>query len=93
MFEKPFEETAKKYRNIDFFSVDGKKLNAPKVVSEVTKNKIKIPGFPTILYIKDGAIVDYMIGGDPSKHAEKVKNLIGTIKNTKKTIKNGTKKA
>jgi thiol-disulfide isomerase/thioredoxin len=87
MFEKPFEEGAKKHKNVDFFSADGKKLNASTIVKEVTHNKIKIPGFPTILYIKDGAIVDYMIGGDPKKHTEKVESLIHGTKNSKKDTK------
>jgi thiol-disulfide isomerase/thioredoxin len=76
MFEEPFKETARKYRNINFLSADGKKLNAAQVVKEVTNGKIQIPGYPTILYIKNGAIVDMLIGGDPKKHTEKVKNLI-----------------
>lgn len=78
MFEKPFEESAKKYKNITFYSADGKKLNAPKVVAEFTEKyikPIKIPGFPTIIYIKDGKIQNYMIGGNPKKHIENLNNL------------------
>src|SRR3990167_8760774 len=58
IFEKPFEESAKKCKNIDFFTIDGKRLNAPQIISEITNNQIKIPGYPTILYIKNGAITD-----------------------------------
>ena len=87
MLEKPFEETAKKYKKITFISADGKKLNAPKVVREITQDRIKIPGFPTILYIKDGAITDYLIGGDPKKHTEKVNSLMNSKKDATKSKK------
>lgn len=76
IFEKPFEETAKKYQSIDFFSANGKTLDASKIIKDITNNQIKIPGYPSILFIKNGKIVDYLIGGDPKKHTEKVKKLI-----------------
>lgn len=75
IFKEPFKDTARKNRNITFFSADGKKLNASQIVKEITHNKIKIPGYPSILYIKDGVISDILIGGDPKKHTEKVKSL------------------
>ncbi len=76
IFEEPFKETARKNRNITFLSADGKRLNASQIVKEVTHGKIKIPGYPSILYIKNGVIVDVLIGGDAKKHTEKVKFLI-----------------
>jgi thiol-disulfide isomerase/thioredoxin len=75
MFEEPFKETARKNRHITFLSADGKRLNASQIIKEVTHGKIKIPGYPSILYIKDGVITDVLIGGDTKKHIEKVKNL------------------
>lgn len=78
MFEKPFEESAKKHKEIHFYSADGKKLNAPKIIAEFTEKydkQIKIPGFPTILYIKDGKIQNHMIGGNPKKHTENLNKL------------------
>jgi len=76
MFEKPFKEMATKYRSINFLSADGKKLNASQIIKDVTKNEIKIPGYPSILYIKNGRIIDYLIGGDPKKLEAKIKKLI-----------------
>lgn len=75
MFSKIFEDYAKKYRSINFISADGKKLNAPKIVSDFTKDTIKIPGYPAVLYIKNGTIADYQIGGNPKVLEEKVQNL------------------
>lgn len=73
MFNKTFEETAKKHRSINFISADGKKLNAPKVVADLTNGTIRIPGYPSILFIKNGKIIDHQIGGNPQVFDEKIK--------------------
>jgi len=76
IFSKTFEDFAKKNKRIRFFSLNGKKLNAPKVVSDFTNNSIKIPGYPSVLFIKNGSIVDFQIGGNPKVFEEKIqKNL------------------
>lgn len=74
-FSKTFEEYAKKHRSINFLSADGKKLNAPKIVSDYTNNAIKVPGYPSVLYIKNGTISDYQIGGNPKVFEEKIHQL------------------
>jgi len=76
IFSKTFESVAKKHRNIQFFSLNGKKLNAPKVVSDFTKNSIKIPGYPSVLFIKNGNIVDFQIGGNPKVFEEKIQKYL-----------------
>lgn len=75
IFSKTFENQAKKHRSTNFLSADGKKLNAPKVVGDFTSNTLKIPGYPSVLYIKNGIITDYQIGGNPKVFEEKLQKL------------------
>ena len=75
MFSKTFNDYAKKYRSMNFMSADGKKLNAPKIVGDITNNTLKIPGYPSVLYVKNGTIIDYQIGGNPKVFAEKIEKL------------------
>ncbi len=75
VFSKTFEKQAKNYRSMNFVSADGKKLNAPKIVGDFTNNTVKIPGYPSVLYIKNGTIVDYQIGGNPQVLEEKMQKL------------------
>lgn len=75
MLSATFEDKAKKYRSINFLSADGKRLNAPKVINDFN-NSIRIPGYPSILFIKNGKIKDYQIGGNPKILEEKIQNLL-----------------
>lgn len=76
IFAKTFEKAAEKHKSIKLLTADGKKLNAPKIVSDYTKEAIKIPGYPSILFIKNGKISDYQIGGNPTIFAEKLAKLL-----------------
>ena len=76
MFSKTFEASANKHGNINFLSANGKALNVPEVIAGFTKGNIKIPGYPSILFVKGGTIVDYQIGGDAKTFEEKLQKIL-----------------
>ncbi|MBI2344580.1 thioredoxin family protein [Candidatus Dependentiae bacterium] len=76
MFSKTFEKSAKNNRKITFLSANGKNLNAPQIISNYTNGTIKIPGYPSILFIKNSKVVDYQIGGNDKIFQEKLENLL-----------------
>ncbi len=73
---KFFETLPKKYGKINFIAVNGPKLNLHKEVAKLTDNKFKIPGYPSIVFVKNGKITDLQVGGNPKTLEEKIKNLL-----------------
>lgn len=71
-----FETMPKKYNNINFVAVNGPKLSLHKEVAKLSENKFKIPGYPSIVFVKNGKITDLQIGGNPKTLEEKIKNLL-----------------
>jgi len=55
----------KEFQNIQFTKAHGKKLNVHKIVPEQTKGKITVPGFPVVLFVADGQVIDILIGANP----------------------------
>lgn len=73
---KFFETLPKKYSKINFVMVNGPKLSLHKEVAKLSENKFKIPGYPSIVFIKNGKIKDIQIGGNPKTLEEKIKTLL-----------------
>lgn len=73
---KFFETLPKKHEKINFVMVNGPKLNLHKQVAEFSDNKFKIPGYPSIVFVKNGKITDLQIGGNPKTLEEKIKQLL-----------------
>ncbi|MBP6892132.1 thioredoxin family protein [Candidatus Babeliales bacterium] len=73
---KFFETLPKKYTTINFIMVNGPKLNLHKEVLKLTNNQFKIPGYPSIIFIKNGKIKDMQIGGNSKTLEEKIKILL-----------------
>lgn len=82
MVKPIFEKHAKKYSNISFYIVNGltsflindKKQNLAQIVYE-KNNKIKIRGYPTFLFIKDGKIQDHLMGVNIEMLEDKIQSL------------------
>lgn len=79
-FAKPFEQFSKEnqYANITFYNVANaglSGLNLPAVIREKSNNAIKLPGFPSFIFIKNGKIVDHQIGGNKTILETKLKKL------------------
>ena len=73
---KFFETLPKKYGTINFIVVNGPKLSFHKEVAKLSDNKFKIPGYPSLVFIKNGKITDLQIGGNPKAVEEKIKTLL-----------------
>jgi thiol-disulfide isomerase/thioredoxin len=73
---KFFETLPKKYNKINFVMVNGPKLNVHKEVAKLTDNHFRIPGYPSIVFIKNGKIKDIQIGGNPKTLEDKIKILL-----------------
>ena len=72
-FMKYFQTLPKKYRKVDFFIINGPKLKLHEHVAK--RSKYKIPGYPSIVFIKKGMIKDVQIGGNEKHLEEKIKAL------------------
>lgn len=65
-----------KYQSLDFRTANGPMLQAHELVKNISANKINIPGYPVILYVKNGKILDHQIGGDAKTLTAKLNNLL-----------------
>ncbi len=72
-FMKYFQNLPKKHPKIDFFTVNGPKLKLHDHVAK--RSKYRIPGYPSIVLIKNGMIKDVQIGGNEKTLEEKIKTL------------------
>lgn len=63
------------YKNINFYIANGPKLQAAQTVKSLSGGTIKIPGFPSIIYVNHGKIVDHQIGGNSKTLIEKTNKL------------------
>lgn len=73
---KFFETLPQKYNKINFVVVNGPKLSLHKEVAKLSENNFKIPGYPSLVFIKNGKISDVQIGGNPKAIEEKIKTLL-----------------
>lgn len=68
-----------KYKKISFAQANGPALKIHKHVARETEHSdkpLKIPGFPSFVFIKGKRIVDVLIGGNEDKLKQKLKSLI-----------------
>lgn len=83
---KPFfKKQSLKMPGVTFLIVNGPKLSIPKYVTIRSKeqkllnpksHEFRIIGFPSIIFVKDGSIIDLQTGGSPGALAEKlIKNF------------------
>jgi len=83
--EVEYRASAKKHLMINFYTAtNSAQLQLIPIIKSVDAS-LKIPGFPTLIFIHKGKIVDHQIGGNPQKMNEKIQNLRkrATAKNTK----------
>lgn len=71
-----FEKLSNQHKKVDFYMINGPKLNMHKHVKEASKGSIIIPGYPSIVYVKQNTIVDHQIGGSKKNLEEKIKSFI-----------------
>ena len=71
-----FEKLEIKYPKARFFTVNGPQLSLHKLVAQLSDNKFKIPGFPSVVFVKNRKIVDLQIGGNKDTLEEKIKKLL-----------------
>src|SRR3990167_9336212 len=70
--KRHFETLPKKHREINFFYTNGPTLALHKETAKHSGNKFKIPGYPSIIFIKDGKIQDVQVGGNPKTLEDKI---------------------
>lgn len=75
---------AKKYPKISFATANGPRLVMHKKVSALSNSSIKIPGYPTTIFINNGQIVDHVIGGNKQKLDQKTLELAAASKESRK---------
>lgn len=61
------------YKKISFYTANGPKLQAAKAIKDLSG--ISIPGFPSIIYVHKGKIIDHQIGGNKKTLEEKLTKL------------------
>lgn len=66
----------KKHHKIKFTQVNGPALKIHKHVARESKDKFKIPGYPSFIFVKNKKIVDVLIGGEIKELEQKLKNLM-----------------
>ena len=69
----------KKYKNISFAHANGPDLKIHKHIARETQayeKPLKIPGYPSFIFIKDKKVVDVLIGGSEDKLKQKLRNLL-----------------
>lgn len=75
---------AKKYPKINFITANGPRLVMHKKVAALSNNTIKVPGYPTTVFVNNGNIIDHVIGGNKQKLDQKTSELAATLKQSKK---------
>lgn len=71
-----FEKLSNQHKKVNFYMVNGPKLNMHKHVKESSKGSILIPGYPSIVYVKQSKITDHQIGGSKKTLDDKIKSFI-----------------
>lgn len=71
-----FETLPEKYPMVNFFSVNGPEHKLHEKVKRESKEKFRIPGYPSIVFIKNGEIKNLQIGGNEKSLYENIKKLI-----------------
>lgn len=71
-----FDKMSIKYRNVSFLTVHGPKFLLHKKVADLSNNTFKIPGYPSVLLIKNGKIKDIHIGGNTKALEDKIKGFL-----------------
>lgn len=71
-----FKQQAKEMTKVRFLTINGPKLHLPKYVALLSKKygneEFKIIGFPSIIFVKNGKIIDLQTGGSQKKLQEKL---------------------
>ena len=65
-----------RFKNVKFLQANGYDLKAHTHVKRESKDQFKVPGYPSVLFINKGKIVDVLIGGDPTKLEQKLNSFI-----------------
>lgn len=73
--EPIFKKHAQKYPNIDFYITNGPRTNMAQHVHKESDNKIKIRGYPAFIFIKNGKIIDHLLGINIEQLEQKIKAL------------------
>ncbi len=71
-----FKTLPKKYDTINLVIINGPRLHLHTEVAKLSENKFKIPGYPSVVFIKNQKIKDLQIGGNPKILEEKIKKLL-----------------
>ena len=72
-----FEKYARKLlgKPLTLYVANGPALQAATMIKNVTNNTVKIPGYPSIMYVKNGKVFDHQIGGNTKTFEEKIQKL------------------
>ena len=76
---KYFETLPAKYPKINFLTVNGPRLKLHEQVAKYKKDKdsyFRIPGYPSIVFVKNGKPVNVQVGGNEKTLDENIKKLI-----------------
>lgn len=64
-----------RFKKVNFLQANGYDLKAHTHVKRESKDQFKIPGYPSVLFVNKGKIVDVLIGGDPTKLEQKLNSF------------------
>jgi thiol-disulfide isomerase/thioredoxin len=82
---KVFETLPTKYPKVNFFIVNGPALKLHEELGKFAKdtklpvgpnNQFKIPGYPSIIFVKNNSPKDLQVGGNPKTLEEKIEALL-----------------
>ncbi len=82
MIEPKFYELADKYNKINFYLVNGPKLDADEIIENKLKlskdkklKKQKIDGYPAFIFINNKKIIKVLLGADKNKLEKELKDF------------------
>jgi hypothetical protein len=73
---KFFETLPAKYPRVNFLLVNGPQLKLHEEVAKFSDKKFKIPGYPSIVLVKNEKIKDLQIGGNTKSLEDKIKAFL-----------------
>lgn len=82
-----YEKLAAQHRKIDFLKVNGPQHKMHTHVAQLTNGEKRIPGYPSIAFVKNGVITDVLIGGNKNKLESMIADFEKDLKTDLKRIK------
>ncbi|HSW75541.1 MAG TPA: thioredoxin family protein [Candidatus Saccharimonadales bacterium] len=87
MLKPAYEKLATEHRKIDFVKVNGQQHKMHNHVAQLTEGKKRIPGYPSIAFVKNGVITDLLIGGNRNQLEAKIAEFEKDLKSDWKKFK------